>query len=128
FAKPLGELDAGELAMLIGLVKGPSYYDPRKHPDRARTRRNLVLQELADAHLVDAGAAKRAAAGPLGLRPPGGSYVPAYLDLVRRHLKRDYADADLAAAGLAVYTSLDLRAQAAAEHALSVDLKRLDAM
>jgi penicillin-binding protein 1B len=127
FAKPLDELDVGELAMLIGLVKGPSYYDPRKHPDRARARRNLVLQELSLAHLIDAGAAKNAAAVPLGLRPPGGSYVPAYLDLVRRHLKRDYAEADLLAAGLAVYTSLDPRAQAAAERALTLDLKRLDA-
>jgi penicillin-binding protein 1B len=127
FAKPLAELDADELALLIGLVKGPSFYDPRKHPDRAGARRNLVLQEFAAAHLIDPAAAKRAAAKPLGLRPPGGSYVPAYLDLVRRHLKRDYAEADLAAAGLAVYTSLDPRAQAAAEHALTVNLKRLDA-
>jgi penicillin-binding protein 1B len=127
FSKPLAELDVGETALLIGLVKGPSFYDPRKHPDRARARRNLVLQELSDAHLIDAAAAKRAAAAPLGLRPPGGSYVPAYLDLVRRHLKRDYAEADLAAAGLGVYTSLDPRAQAAAEHALTANLKRLDA-
>jgi penicillin-binding protein 1B len=126
FAKPLTELDDGELAMLIGLVKGPSYYDPRRHPDRAKARRNLVLQELAAAHLIDAAAAARFAAAPLGLRPPGGSYVPAYLDLVRRHLKRDYAEADLAAAGLSVYTSLDPRAQAAAERALTVNLKRLD--
>jgi penicillin-binding protein 1B len=127
FAKPLDELDAGELALLIGLVKGPSFYDPRKHPDRARARRNLVLQEFAAAHLIDAATEKRTAASSLGLRPPGGSYVPAYLDLVRRHLKRDYAEADLAAAGLAIYTSLDPRAQAAAEHALTVNLKRLDA-
>ena len=126
FAKPLSELEVGELALLIGIVKGPSYYDPRKHADRAHTRRNLVLQELADAHLIDAAAAKRTAATPLGLKPPGGTYVPAYLDLVRRHLKRDYAEADLAAAGLAVYTSLDPRAQAAAERALTVNLKRLD--
>jgi len=127
FAKPLAEVDVGEMALLIGLVKGPSYYDPRKHGDRARTRRNLVLQELAQAHLIDAEAATRAASSPLGLRPPGGSYVPAYLDLVRRHLNRDYAEADLAAAGLAVYTSLDPRAQAAAELALTSNLKRLDA-
>jgi penicillin-binding protein 1B len=127
FAKPLAELDVGELALLIGLVKGPSFYDPRKHPDRARSRRNLVLQMLADAHLIDPAAAKRTAANPLALRPPGGSYVPAYLDLVRRHLKRDYAEADLAAAGLAVYTSLDPRAQGAAELALTSHLKRLDA-
>jgi penicillin-binding protein 1B len=127
FAKPLGELDAGELALLIGLVKGPSYYDPRRHPDRALARRNLVLKEFADAHLIEANAAQRAAAAPLGLRPGGGSYVPAYIDLVRRHLKRDYAEADLAAAGLSVYTSLDPRAQAAAERALARDLQRLDA-
>jgi penicillin-binding protein 1B len=127
FAKPLAELDVSELALLVGLVKGPSYYDPRKHADRARVRRNLVLQELADAKLIDAAAEKRAAAMPLGLRPPGGGYVPAYLDLVRRDLKRDYAEADLAAAGLAVYTTLDPRAQAAGERALSRQLSRLDA-
>jgi len=100
FAKPLDELEPAELALLIGLVKGPSLYDPRKHPDRALARRNLVLKEFADAHLIDAQTAKRALASPLGLRPPGGTYVPAYIDLVRRHLKRDYAEADLAAAGL----------------------------
>jgi penicillin-binding protein 1B len=127
FAKPLGELDAGELALLIGLVKGPSYFDPRRHPDRALARRNLVLKEFTDAHLIDANAAQRAAAAPLGLRPGGGSYVPAYIDLVRRHLKRDYAEADLAAAGLSVYTSLDPRAQASAERALTRDLQLLDA-
>jgi penicillin-binding protein 1B len=127
FAKPLPELDVNELAMLIGIVKGPSYYDPRKHPDRVLARRNLVLLELAREHLIDDTAASRAAALPLGLRPPGGNYVPAYLDLVRRHLKRDYAEADLAAAGLSVYTSLDPRAQAAAERALTQNLKRLDA-
>jgi penicillin-binding protein 1B len=126
FAKPLGELEVGEMALLIGLVKGPSYYDPRKHPDRAITRRNLVIKELADAHLIDTAAAKRASASPLSLQPPGGSYVPAYIDLVRRHLKRDYAEADLAAAGLSIYTSLDSRAQASAERALAQNLSRLD--
>ncbi len=127
FAKPLDELDPGELALLIGLVKGPSYYEPRRHPERALARRNLVLQEFGEAHLIDPALAKRAMLKPLGLKPPGDSYLPSYLDLVRRHLKRDYAEADLAAAGLSIYTSLDLRAQAAAEHALTQNLKRLDA-
>ncbi len=77
FAKPLDELDVGELALLIGLVKGPSYYDPREHPDRARARRNLVLQQLAGAHLIDSccreerrrGSARTAVAGqPLRAR------------------------------------------------------------
>jgi len=127
FAKPLSELDAGELALLIGLVRGPSYYDPRIHPDRARERRNLVLQQFRHAHLISAATANRATASPLGIKLAGGTYVPAYLDLVRRSLQRDYASADLTAAGLSVYTSLDLRAQAAAERALTRNLTRLDA-
>ncbi|MBS0396746.1 MAG: transglycosylase domain-containing protein, partial [Proteobacteria bacterium] len=127
FGKPVDELDAAELALLVGLVKGPSYYDPAKHPDRARARRNLVLKELADARLIGPAEAARAQQEPLALRPHGGGYVPAFLDLVRRHLKRDYAEADLAAAGLAIYTTLDPRAQAAAERALTRGLTRLDA-
>jgi penicillin-binding protein 1B len=127
FGKPVDELDSAELALLVGIVKGPSYYDPHKHPDRARTRRNLVLKELADARLIGVADAERAAQQPLLLRPHGGGYVPAFLDLVRRHLKRDYAEADLAAAGLAIYTTLDPRAQGAAERALTRGLRRLDA-
>jgi len=127
FAQPLDELDAGELALLIGLVKGPSFYDPRRHPERALARRNLVIKEFADARLIDAATLRHALESPLGLRPPGGSYVPAYIDLVRRELKRDYAEADLAAAGLSIYTSLDPRAQSAAERAVTQDLARLDA-
>ena len=127
FAKPLPELDAGELALLIGMVRGPSYYDPRVHPDRARERRNLVLQQLGQQHLLSAAAANRAAASPLGIKTSGGTYLPAYLDLVRRSLHRDFAATDLAAAGLSVYTSLDLRAQAAAQRALNRNLTRLDA-
>jgi len=127
FGKPIDELDVAELALLVGIVKGPSYFDPHKHADRARARRNLVLNELAEAHLISTADAARGAAQPLLLRPHGGGYVPAFLDLVRRHLKRDYAEADLAAAGLTVYTTLDPRAQGAAERALTRGLRRLDA-
>ena len=127
FGKPVDELDAAELALLVGIVKGPSFYDPLRHPDRARARRNLVLGELAGARLISGAEAQRASAEPLVLRPHAGGYVPAFLDLVRRHLKRDYAEADLEAAGLAIYTTLDPRAQAAAERALTRGLKRLDA-
>jgi penicillin-binding protein 1B len=127
FGKPLDEIDVAETAMLVGVIKGPTYYDPRRKPERAKTRRDLVLKVFADGGLITPEVMKAAQAKPLGIRKPGGAYVPAYLDLVRRHLKRDYAEADLAAAGLTVYTSLDPRAQAAAENALARQLKRLDA-
>ncbi|MCZ8129800.1 MAG: penicillin-binding protein 1B [Steroidobacteraceae bacterium] len=126
FAKPLDELALHETALLVGLVKGPSFYDPRRHPKRAKARRDLVLRQFADAGLATEAEAKAAQREPLGIRPPGGAYVPAYLDLVRRHLKRDYGEADLAAAGLAIHTSLDPRAQAVAERALTRQLDRLD--
>ena len=48
FGKPLDELDLHELALLVAEVRGPTYYDPRRHPDRALERRNLVLQEMAN--------------------------------------------------------------------------------
>jgi penicillin-binding protein 1B len=57
---------------------------------------------------------------------PSGAYFPAYLDFVRRTLRRDYRDEDLTEAGLRIYTSLDPRAQEAAEQALERELARLD--
>jgi penicillin-binding protein 1B len=127
FGKPLSELDLSEVALLVAVVRGPSYYDPRRHADRVLARRNLVLKELAEQHVVTAAQADAAARRPLGVTPrPAGAYYPAYLDFVRRTLRRDYRDQDLTEAGLSIYTSLDPRAQEAAERALDRELTRLD--
>src|SRR5207248_1257287 len=48
FGKPLAELDLSEVALLVAVVRGPSYYDPRRHPERARARRDLVLKIMAE--------------------------------------------------------------------------------
>ncbi len=127
FGKPLGELDLAEVALLVAIVRGPSYYDPRRHADRVLARRNLVLKELADQHVVSAAEAAAAERRPLGVTArPAGAYYPAYLDFVRRTLRRDYRDQDLTEAGLSIYTSLEPRAQDAAERALESELTRLD--
>jgi penicillin-binding protein 1B len=127
FGKPLAELDLPEVALLVAIVRGPSYYDPRRHAERALARRNLVLSELAEQHVVSAAQAGEAAHRPLGVSArPAGAYYPAYLDFVRRTLRRDYRDEDLTEAGLTIYTSLDPRAQEAAESALEHELERLD--
>jgi penicillin-binding protein 1B len=127
FGKPLAELDLPEVALLVAIVRGPSYYDPRRHADRALARRNLVLSELGEQHVVSAAQATEAARKPLGVTArPAGAYYPAYLDFVRRTLRRDYRDQDLTEAGLTIYTSLEPRAQEAAESALEHELARLD--
>lgn len=127
FGKPLAELDLSEVALLVSIVRGPSYYDPRRHPDRARTRRDLVLKLMADQNVVKASEAQAAARKPLGVTSrAAGAYFPAYLDFVRRTLRRDYRNEDLTQEGLRIYTSLEPRAQEQAERALERELDRLD--
>jgi len=127
FGKPLAELDLAEVSLLVAIVRGPSFYDPRRHPERALARRNLVLREMADQAVISRADADAATHRPLGVTArPAGAYYPAYLDFVRRTLRRDYHEEDLTEAGLRIYTSLDPRAQDQAERALEHELARLD--
>jgi penicillin-binding protein 1B len=127
FGKPLAELDLSEVALLVAVVRGPSYYDPRRHPERAHLRRDLVLKVMVEQGIVTARDASAAAHQPLGVSGrPAGAYYPAYLDFVRRTLRRDYHEQDLTEAGLRIYTSLEPRAQEQAEQALERELMRLD--
>ncbi|MDB6104306.1 MAG: penicillin-binding protein [Gammaproteobacteria bacterium] len=127
FGKPLAELDLSEVALLVSIVRGPSYYDPRRHPDRARVRRDLVLKLMAERNMIKPADAQAASRKPLGVTAKAaGSYYPAYLDFVRRTLRRDYRNEDLTQEGLRIYTSLEPRAQDQAEHALERELERLD--
>ena len=127
FGKPLSELDLSEVALMVAVVRGPSYYDPRRHADRARRRRDLVLKLMAERGVVRPADAEAAARKPLGVTTRGGgTYYPAYLDFVRRTLHRDYRTEDLTREGLKIYTSLEPRAQDQAERALEQELERLD--
>ena len=129
FATPLNELRLHQLAMLAGLVKGASYYDPIRHPKRARGRRDLVLTRLGALGVVDAKTVQAHIAKPLDINVSSRSTstrYPAYMDLVRRQLGRDYSDNDLRSEGLRIFTALDPLAQLAAEEALTTRLERLE--
>ncbi len=128
FGKPLAELDVHEIALLVAIVRGPSYYDPRRNPERALARRTLVLEQMRSAGLIaDAAyeASKERELGVITQKNRRASYYPAFLDLVRRQIARDYDDRELAERGLAIYTTLDSVVQAAAEEALVAELERL---
>lgn len=128
FGQSLGDLDVHQIALLVGMVKGASYYNPRRNPDRATERRNLVISEMEQAGLIEPERAARARGLPLGVseRPSySENRYPAYIDLVRRHLARDYKEEDLRSEGLRIFTTLDPAIQYAAEFAVTDTLPRL---
>lgn len=128
FGESLKDLDVHQIALLVGMVKGPSYYNPRRHPERATQRRNLVISEMEDAGLIDSAKAARARGLSLGVSAKPSyseNRYPAYIDLVRRHLARDYKEADLRSEGLRIFTTLNPAIQYAAEYAVTDTLPRL---
>lgn len=128
FRQPLHELQPEQMALLIGLVKGPSYYNPWRHPQRATARRNLVLTIMHDEGLLDDKEFKQAQAAPLGLVQESNTSLvsyPAFVDLVKRQLQRDYQEEDLRSEGLRIFTSLSPMVQRQAEQALSQRLQQL---
>ncbi|HBM48919.1 MAG TPA: penicillin-binding protein 1B, partial [Marinobacter sp.] len=85
FGESLKDLAPHQLALLIGMVKGPSYYNPRRHPERATSRRNLVLDEMAEAGLLAEPELAKQKSRPLGVSAKPSfteNRYPAYIDLV----------------------------------------------
>ena len=125
FGRRLDELDLSEAALLVGLARGASAYNPWRRPERALRRRNLVLDVMAARGVVGGAQAAAAQARPLGIRsepPRGASPHPAFMDLVRRQLSRDYRDGDLRTEGLRIFTALDPGVQSMAERMLAREL------
>ena len=129
FHRPLNKLDTDQIAMLVGLVKGASYYDPRKHPQRAIERRNLVLDVWAEQKVISEWRRKHSQGQLLGVSkkaPSGITAYPAFIDLVRRQLRRDYQDEDLSSEGLQIFTSFDPIIQRYAEQGLVQHMRSLE--
>ncbi len=129
FGRPVGELTAAQQAFLIGAIKGPSYYNPWRYPDRSQERRDLVLRLLMDSGVLTTEEYKIAVESPLGLRnanKPVHQKLPAFYALVKQELNDRYGDALLKQSGVKIYTTLDPMAQEAAEIAVTKTFKSLD--
>ncbi|EIC20460.1 penicillin-binding protein 1B [Thiorhodovibrio frisius] len=129
FDRALSELDVADTALLVAVLKGPSEYNPRRHPEKTLERRNLVIDIMAHHQIISLAEAEQAKAAPLGLREggarPSGDY-PAFVQLVRRQLQRDYREEDLRSEGLKIFTTLDPLIQTAAEQAIRDRLPKLE--
>ena len=129
FGRPLNELRNDQLALLVGLVKGASYYNPRRHLQRAIDRRNLVLTLMEQQSFIDQPVAEKAQSQALDLaaRPKWRSAkYPAFLELVKRQLLRDYRLEDLKSEGLRIFTTLSPSIQQTLERRSSQKLLELE--
>lgn len=130
FGRSLDALRLDQIALLVGMIKGPAAYDPRRHPERARQRRNLVLDQLAAQGLASERRIAQAKAKPLDViaQPPlGNTLFPAFQRLVREQLRQAYRPRDSRAEGLLIFTTLDPPVQLQAEHSVASHLDRLEA-
>jgi penicillin-binding protein 1A len=128
FGKTLKQLNVAEMATLAALPKGPERYNPRKFPERATQRRNLVIGLLRDANLIDASSARAAQAAPLQLAKQAQveQAAPYFVDWIRQQLA-DKFGRRLYEQGLKVYTTLDLDLQTAAERSLERQIRDVEA-
>lgn len=129
FDRPIDELNLAEAATLVAMVKGASYYHPRRHPERTKERRDLILRLLFEHQHISSGEYQQLVASQLGVVPKNqlreGKY-PAFMQLVQRELKQRLPDKTQVQAGIKVYTTLDPNAQKQAEKAVSGSLTRIE--
>jgi penicillin-binding protein 1B len=129
FRQPLHELNPQEIALLVGLVKGASYYNPWRNPERAKERRNVVLSVMHTEGLIDDKQFKLAQAAPLGLAAETDVSLinyPAFVDLVKRQLKQDYQEDDLRKEGLRIFTTIAPMVQRLAEKSVATKVAQLE--
>lgn len=128
FDRPANELSTPEIATLVAIIKGPSYYNPRKYAERTKERRDLVLRMLFDENEINREQYERYINMPLGLAS-GASLAsgkhPAFMERVRKELNEILAEPSLRDSGVKVFTTLDIVAQRRAEKALAGTLNGL---
>ncbi len=128
FGESLDQLGTGQIALLVGLVRGASLYNPRRNPDRALARRNQVLDIFTLTGLISKRELDSAKSKPLEVSQKprtGRSRYPAFVELVRRQLRSDYREEDLRNEGLRIFTTLAPFEQEAAERAVVSGMKSL---
>ncbi|MCR9923950.1 penicillin-binding protein 1B [Vibrio alginolyticus] len=127
FGQPIQELRIDQLAMLVGMVKGPSYYNPIRYPERTKERRDLVLRLLMQQNMLTSEQYEQAVSRPLDTqsKPRIASRQPAYFQQLSIELKEKVGERFKAETGLRVFTSLDPVSQSKMEQAIAKKIPEL---
>ena len=128
FGLPLRELNISQQAYLVGLVQGPSLYNPWRNPEAALKRRNIVLNNMLVMGYLTQDQYDKESARPLGVvaKPSlGPAKFPDFLDIVRRQLRSEYQENDLTNQGLRIFTTLDPIAQTRIQNAFKSTVEQI---
>ncbi|MCO8057969.1 penicillin-binding protein 1B [Acinetobacter towneri] len=128
FGMPLRELNISQQAFLVGLVQGPSLYNPWRNPEAAKKRRDIVLNNMLVMGYLNQEQYEKETARPLNVitKPTvGPARFPDFLDIVRRQLRTEYQEGDLTNQGLRIFTTLDPIAQINVQNAFKASVERL---
>ncbi len=128
FGKEASDLNLEECAMLVALLKGPAFYDPFNHPQKAFIRRTTVLQQMLKYNFISQGRFDSTHNADLKLRSTDDAtngIAPQFIEMIRQQLSKDpkLSGYDLYRDGLTIYTTLDSRMQKYANRAVSEHLK-----
>jgi len=122
FGVRAADLTTDQAALLAGLPKAPSAYSPRRDPETALARRDLVLNKMYQQDYITGEQLQEALAVPLALADGGDEFqveAPYWVEMVREQLVARYGSSTVLGGGLRVYTSIDLAMQQQAEQVIS---------
>jgi penicillin-binding protein 1B len=128
FNKDLKDITLPEAALLAGIIQGPSYLSPYRHPERATDRRNVVLDSMVETRAITREQADKAKATPLKLAPPNveASDAPYFVDLVRDTVISKMPEREINEQAYRIYTTLNPDLQRAAAQAVEAGIKLVD--
>ena len=110
FGSSVENLSIDEMALLVGMLQGPSLYNPARNPKSAKKRRDLVLSILFNNSVLTEEEFNELISKPIRIIKPtykSKSKYPYFSDLVTLDLKKNFKDQDLRSKGLQIFTSLD---------------------
>jgi penicillin-binding protein 1B len=129
FNKDVVNLTLPEAAFLAGLIRGPGLYSPYRDLERARARRNQVLDSMVEAGLTTREKADQAKKTELKIQPRRSAMnvgAPYFIEYVQQQIGAEFPNRDVARQSYRVYTTIDLDLQRAAEKAVNDTLANLD--
>ena len=130
FGKDIRQLNLPEAATLAGLIQEPSFRNPVRWPDRAKSRRNVVLKMMLDNNYISEAQYEDAARAPMTTARQGIEWAdaPYFVDLVNERLAEDFHDRDFQETGSRIYTTLDPDLQRDAAESIVLGLREIDAI